>query len=647
MTELEHTMGLIRVVVKAGPPRPGLVPQSGDWEHPGRWVRPEGEKTARGVSWTQEDERQADLATGMQGMFSPEDFLVGHNLEGHMVLRELDWLESDLVSWRGVLMGARDKAEGGVRKVIERRLTAVRGAQKLVGEAKQKARLRIPAENAKLFGRLASAGEERELTVAEELVVRDVSRQVPKQHLVGLMGIAMREAPNGGPLPEEMKTEGVVGGRYFPATGQIEVFREGLSQEVLIHEIGHAVHMGSASLIGPDNNAELVRLYDKAVETEEGFPSEYSKENVREFFAELYATYVQWPRKLRRRNPEMAELLDRVFQRVDKLSTEGLSSLDSWLTMIGKVLKEGDEGAISDPPNVGVFDPDLEDVEGPGELRKALPKPWRRIQVTGSKKPGYIKGTASQQRQLYTKLRGLQARGWGTLMSALAALPTFSLAQALTAARINFETWGRELRREGMPEALKLYEAGMRVGAAEVGMAFRPDVGDVDALNFLASQPGGIVPALRNFSEKQRVAAEETIRASFEEGPELFDLDRVVDRLQKRVGKETGQLRLLVRTETAKVVGMGRLAAWEDDPDRNKFDYHWIPTLDGRHKDVSKLFGENGPYTFEQVRNKWLNPVAMVRNRKTGKLERQDDSFNQRCTIARTPKRGAFEGLDE
>lgn len=27
---------------KAGPPRPGLVPQSGDPQHPGRWVRPEG-----------------------------------------------------------------------------------------------------------------------------------------------------------------------------------------------------------------------------------------------------------------------------------------------------------------------------------------------------------------------------------------------------------------------------------------------------------------------------------------------------------------------------------------------------------------------------------------------------------------------------
>jgi hypothetical protein len=27
-------------VDKAGPPRPGLIPQSGDWEHPGHWIRP-------------------------------------------------------------------------------------------------------------------------------------------------------------------------------------------------------------------------------------------------------------------------------------------------------------------------------------------------------------------------------------------------------------------------------------------------------------------------------------------------------------------------------------------------------------------------------------------------------------------------------
>ncbi len=34
-------MSKLRELTKAGPPRPGLVPQSGDPEHPGRWVRPE------------------------------------------------------------------------------------------------------------------------------------------------------------------------------------------------------------------------------------------------------------------------------------------------------------------------------------------------------------------------------------------------------------------------------------------------------------------------------------------------------------------------------------------------------------------------------------------------------------------------------
>ncbi len=34
-------MSKLRELTKAGPPRPGLVPQSGDPEHPKRWVRPE------------------------------------------------------------------------------------------------------------------------------------------------------------------------------------------------------------------------------------------------------------------------------------------------------------------------------------------------------------------------------------------------------------------------------------------------------------------------------------------------------------------------------------------------------------------------------------------------------------------------------
>ena len=93
-----------------------------------------------------------------------------------------------------------------------------------------------------------------------------------------------------------------------------------------------------------------------------------------------------------------------------------------------------------------------------------------------------------------------------------------------------------------------------------------------------------------------------------------------------------------LRTETSKIVGMGRLAVWEADPNRDHYLYTWVPTHDARVKDVSRLFGEGSPYTFEKVRALWINPVATVRNRKTGKVEQQSDIWNQRCTIVRTPK---------
>ena len=47
MMKTQVIQGLEKLI-KVGPPRPGLVPQSGDPEHPGRWVRPEDAGTPAG-----------------------------------------------------------------------------------------------------------------------------------------------------------------------------------------------------------------------------------------------------------------------------------------------------------------------------------------------------------------------------------------------------------------------------------------------------------------------------------------------------------------------------------------------------------------------------------------------------------------------
>ena len=107
-----------------------------------------------------------------------------------------------------------------------------------------------------------------------------------------------------------------VGGRYFWEAGQVSIYPGGRQVSSIIHEIGHAVHLGSISnlsiLSGRIRHA-VKREYSSALDTGSGFPSEYASKNVEEFFAECYATYAMDPKKLLKRNPKMYQVMQEVF----------------------------------------------------------------------------------------------------------------------------------------------------------------------------------------------------------------------------------------------------------------------------------------------------------------------------------------------
>lgn len=225
------------------------------------------------------------------------------------------------------------------------------------------------------------------------------------------------------------------------------------------------------------------------------------------------------------------------------------------------------------------------------------------------------------------------------MIASLVAAPSRTLESLLQVINTSVAEWGELISREGVPAVQELYVTGLKAGTAEAGMAFGATLEDPQAVAFLANEPDGMVPALKDFSKAEQKFAEETIRQAFE-ADTPFDLDEIVKTLKGRVDKAGSRLRLIVRTETSKVAGLGRLAAWEQDPQRDWYDYHWVATIDGRHKDISEAFMKGGPYTFEQIKQLWLKPEGWVVNRKTGRREYQIDSYNNRCTIARTLKSG-------
>jgi hypothetical protein len=191
-----------------------------------------------------------------------------------------------------------------------------------------------------------------------------------------------------------------------------------------------------------------------------------------------------------------------------------------------------------------------------------------------------------------------------------------------------------------------IFVAGFMVGIADTGVRVGPDHGDAMALDWIKSNQHGFIPALQRFADDERKFFEDVLGDAYKgvdrEGRiRPFDLDDMTRRVQEHTQATKSSIERVVRTETAKVTSLGRIAAWDNDPDKYLYDYHWVATHDDRTKDVSLLFEREGPYEFDGIKQRWTedhNKPWPVINRHTNKLEYQTSAFNCRCTAARAPK---------
>ena len=111
MSELQKTLDQIGQLIKQGPSRPGLVPQSGDPAHPGRWVRPDAEKPMKdpgrrgtgGERFANDDEMNNWIdASGAEeiGGTSEGDAVWRHPERGNFTVRPVG-REGSRIRWHG------------------------------------------------------------------------------------------------------------------------------------------------------------------------------------------------------------------------------------------------------------------------------------------------------------------------------------------------------------------------------------------------------------------------------------------------------------------------------------------------------------------------------------------------------------------
>jgi hypothetical protein len=202
--------------------------------------------------------------------------------------------------------------------------------------------------------------------------------------------------------------------------------------------------------------------------------------------------------------------------------------------------------------------------------------------------------------------------------------PDTTLNQAIRVLNQKLDEWQGKVSESAKTNLNELANLGFKAGVIDTGVHVAMGLTDKMALEWLANQPTGFIPALKTFGEDIRKRFEDKISRAYAGDPNVpFNLKSMATEMQKETLGQRYKIERIIRTETAKVSNMGRLLAWEQDPDRNDYEYHWDAALDNRVKDISLQRWRNNPYTFDQIKQLWLNQDV--------------DSYNQRCSISRAP----------
>ena len=191
------------------------------------------------------------------------------------------------------------------------------------------------------------------------------------------------------------------------------------------------------------------------------------------------------------------------------------------------------------------------------------------------------------------------------------------------------------------PISWGIYETGLEAGMKDTAVALGAKAHNL-GYNWIIKNPNGILEAAKGLGREQHQAIAGVIRDAFK-GEIPFSLPTMKKKV-KEVGDIAGmRAELIVRTEISKISNEGRLLAWEQDPNREEYFYWWVSTADERRKAISKVFDDNGPYTFEQIKTMWRTPTtAMAQSMglkgSEGLPVWMDDTYRQRCSLVRTPK---------
>lgn len=191
----------------------------------------------------------------------------------------------------------------------------------------------------------------------------------------------------------------------------------------------------------------------------------------------------------------------------------------------------------------------------------------------------------------------------------------------------------------------ELYQRGFMAGVLDTGVRPAEKTADRNALAFIRANPNRIGSRIKIFASGLVEKFRPIIAGAYTaEG--TYSLRALYDQMKEVVPAERYKLERIVRTETASVSNNGRISAWEQDPYKYFWDYHWNASPDNRVKLISMWRMNHGPYTLDEIKFLWEHQGQVIAGKQWW------DMYNQRCAVSRSPrddewKGNRFEGSQE
>jgi hypothetical protein len=191
------------------------------------------------------------------------------------------------------------------------------------------------------------------------------------------------------------------------------------------------------------------------------------------------------------------------------------------------------------------------------------------------------------------------------------------------------DDWVKTILKEVDKVCWNVAKTGLVAGAKDAGQALDNRFAHKLAAEWISKKPHNVLQAVDDLGEEQKERIGKVIKDVLG-GTAPWDINDVRQKIAEQGQIANFRAETIARTEIPKLANMGRILAWEQDPEKDDYDFWYIATHDDRTKAVSLELERNGPYTFAEIKKLVAEPISPT----TG----ESDIFRNRCSVTRTRK---------